>query len=514
MSKKYLYGASIQGIQSFIFKTNKLAEIVGASEIVEHICTKLFYETVGISNIEEGNIILSAAGNIKFIFDDQIKCSDFIRIFPKVVMDFAPGITLSQAVVVYEGGNLSKHIDSLELKLKAQRNKMVAPTEIAFMGLERDRRTAEVAFAIRKTPKGNVEAVCEATINKRKLVNIEKEDIDKESQESLFKKISGLNVKNREMCFNIEDMTKGNNNSWIAVIHADGNGIGNILQNLGAKLNEAEEAKSKKAYRTFSKALENATKNAAQKAFEMVVKENLTQENRFPIRPVLCGGDDLTVIIRADLALAYTESFLREFEIQTKNEFKVLEEFGITEFREGITACAGISYVKESYPLHYALHLAESLCADAKKKVKSATLRTNGIPESSLAFYKVQESFVENLDILKMRTLKTDSGLDFYKGPYTLDEVLSLNKDLTIIKEESDKNEKTKAVGKLRQIVSESYIDKSTTSFMLNRMAEINSDFYKKLNLDAELAAIEEDGKSKLLDLITLHSFNYGNRNN
>ena len=31
---KYLYGVSIQGIQEFIFKTNKLKEIIGASKIV------------------------------------------------------------------------------------------------------------------------------------------------------------------------------------------------------------------------------------------------------------------------------------------------------------------------------------------------------------------------------------------------------------------------------------------------------------------------------------------------
>ena len=33
----YYYGASIQGIQGFIFATNKLKEIIGASEIVKNI---------------------------------------------------------------------------------------------------------------------------------------------------------------------------------------------------------------------------------------------------------------------------------------------------------------------------------------------------------------------------------------------------------------------------------------------------------------------------------------------
>jgi len=514
MSKKYLYGASVQGIQSFIFKTNKLAEIVGASEIVEQICTTLFYSMAKIDK-EDINIILSAAGNIKFIFEDEQKCQVFVREFPQKVMEFAPGITISQAVVKMEENKLSAAIDSLEQKLKTQRNKVVAPSEIGFMGLERDRRTGEVAFDTRTKRDGKDEVICEATNRKRKLVKSAKEEKDNLSDESLFKKISGLEVKNREICFDIEDMTKGNVNSWIAVIHADGNGLGNILQNLGGKLKNFENDKSKKAYRLFSIALENATKNAAQIAFNAVVKEKVTKEYRYPIRPVVCGGDDLTVIIRADLALKYAQEFLKAVESETAREFQVLNEFGITDFDKGITACAGIAFVKESYPLHYALHLAESLCGDAKKKVKQKDkLRANGIPESALTFYKVQESFVEDLIILKERTLKTNSGLDYYNGPYVLSALDQLNIDLKTIDAEAKKNDKTKAVGKLRQIVSESYIDKSTAVFMLKRMEEINTYFFNNLNLDNELTAIQDDKKSKLLDLITLHSFNYGNRDN
>ena len=41
---KYLYGAAVQGIQGFIFKTNELRHIVGASELVEQICTSAFDE--------------------------------------------------------------------------------------------------------------------------------------------------------------------------------------------------------------------------------------------------------------------------------------------------------------------------------------------------------------------------------------------------------------------------------------------------------------------------------------
>ena len=67
---KYLYGASIQGIQSFIFQTNKLKEIVGGSELIEEICTEMFYKFID-SDESNDNIILSAAGNIKYVADEE-----------------------------------------------------------------------------------------------------------------------------------------------------------------------------------------------------------------------------------------------------------------------------------------------------------------------------------------------------------------------------------------------------------------------------------------------------------
>lgn len=41
---KYLYGTAMQGILYFVFKPNKFQEIVGASELVEQVCTSKFEE--------------------------------------------------------------------------------------------------------------------------------------------------------------------------------------------------------------------------------------------------------------------------------------------------------------------------------------------------------------------------------------------------------------------------------------------------------------------------------------
>ena len=92
------------------------------------------------------------------------------------------------------------------------------------------------------------------------------------------------------------------------------------------------------------------------------------RDSIYPIRPVILGGDDLTVIIRADLALDFTVEFLNAFERQTKEQFEFLAKYYQVEgFENGITACAGIAYIKEKYPFHYGVHLADLLTGKAKK---------------------------------------------------------------------------------------------------------------------------------------------------
>ena len=498
MSKKYLYGASIQGIQDFIFKTNKLAEIVGASELVEQICTTKFLEISGFNKNEDA-ILQIAAGNVKCEFSDETKLAYVVRNFPLMVQKIAPGVTISQAVVLIEGED---YLQKLEDKLKIQRNKILKPFEIGFMGLERDRRSGGIAFKKYSKGNGKEEYLSEEADLKRKAIKSSEENRNEFSTEKLFEKISGIkNVPKSELSFDIENITDMGKNSWIAVIHADGNGLGNILQN------RVEDLNTNKEFKDFSLSIESATKTAVQRAFnnvvvsdkkEFEVKNQNNKKYRYPIRPIVLGGDDLTVIIRADLALAFTETFLIEFEKSSKDEFSKLKTKGI----DGLTACAGIAFIKESFPLHYGLNLAEELCKDAKKSSRI---------ESSLTFYKVQESFIVDFDLLKEKTLKTKSGLSFYAGPYNLENLNELNRKLATIKKESVENDKTKAVGKLRQIVSETYKDKSTAIFMLKRMKEINEDFYKSLKLEKELEEIESNGKSQLVDLITLHGFNYGN---
>lgn len=179
-----------------------------------------------------------------------------------------------------------------------------------------------------------------------------------------------------------------------------------------------------------------------------------------------------------------------------------------------LTACAGIAYVKESYPFHYAVDLSEKLCKEAKGFSKDKTKFNVVVPPSSLSFYKVQDSFIESdLKTIRTRTGVTSHGYNYNYGPYLIKEnreypsIYHLNNYLDKLEVESKKNEKSKAISKLRQLISESFKDKSTTEFLKERMKTINSDFYDKLEIDKNF--VSGEGSSILYDLIQLHNLKY-----
>lgn len=421
----------MQGIQGFIFQTNKLKEIVGASELVEDICTIQFVEELrgedysydkkanGIAYSEakkylqeDNNAIINAAGNIKYIFDNEEACKKMVREFPRRIANFAPGITISQAVVKIEDDKkIANVIDKLEEMLRAQRNKPMRDLELGLIGIRRSRQTNMPVCHIKDD--NFWDAATLAKLNYKKEVHLV--DIiykKRETTKNLCQKAFGIKyVKHQEIPYDTDDLTDKNN--WIAVIHADGNGLGQVVKKIGT---------DREKFKAFSKELDIATTEAAQEAFN-AVEDKFGQLKTFPIRPIVLGGDDLTVICRGDLALDYVTAFLKAFEEKTKEHLgDILKKFNLFSDTGCLTACAGIAYVKASFPFYYGYELAEALCGHAKKVAKKdSDVEAKKPAESCLMFYKVNDSFVEDFSDMERRTLKPQDHISFAFGPYFLD---------------------------------------------------------------------------------------------
>ena len=422
---KYLYGASIQGIQEFIFATNRLKEIIGASELVESISTELFKEILKELKIEEESykIVVMAAGNVRILFDNLEDVKKIFDIAPKRVMQKAYGITLSQAVEKVEENLTRDDIDRLERKLKSARNIATSPLDSSLNATYISPRTGKSASEIIKVQKKE-EFVDRATAQKDKA--------SEDGKHRLLEKI-GFDPKDKATIkkFSNEISKLSNSKNKIAIIHADGNGLGMILQKIGEAM-EKNPTHLTEVYSQFSKYLDESTIEATKTAFEKSFRE---EDDIFRFRPVVLGGDDLTIICDVDRSLTFIENFLREFEIETKKRMSSLgDEFNIDSIKDGLTACAGIAYCNEKFPFHYAIHLAEELCSYSKKYSKEIDSKN---PPSSIAFHNIQSSYLDSFSSIQESELRlgSDKGeihLDF--APYYLHSSHKLYTNLPTIK--------------------------------------------------------------------------------
>ena len=359
---KYLYGASVQGIQGFIFETNMLQEIVGASEIVKKINSNFKHKFENNKNIE---ILLNAAGNIKVLFENKNELQKYIIDFEKEIMQSAYGITISQAVKEIDSNYIQDDIDKLEKNLKIQRNKPSIPLDLSLNIMKLNSKTA------------------------KPLTNNDNDIASKQKREAYANWFKAQKIDDKDFEKSKELSYISNSKNKIAVIHIDGNGLGKLIPQLGKKLSK------------FSIALDKATKKAVKDA----------KDDSMFIREIIVGGDDVTVICNANDALKFTKNFLQNFEDNTKE----IEE--LNGIQDKLTACAGIAYCNEKYPFHYAVDLAEALCSVAKNHSKRE--------QSALMFHNIQSSNYQTWDkfVKDELTIKNDNDkesirLDF--GAYYL----------------------------------------------------------------------------------------------
>jgi hypothetical protein len=145
---------------------------------------------------------------------------------------------------------------------------------------------------------------------------------------------------------------------------------------------------------------------AVRAASETWLLGNTTPRNKhnqalIPARPIVLGGDDITVILRADIALPFTQRLLEE-----------VEQRG-----DGLSACAGLALVRAGQPFLMARSLADDLCKFAKK-----TAKARGAPYPSLiAFHNAGSTLRESYDRAYARQMTSPDGTIHLTGnPYGL----------------------------------------------------------------------------------------------
>lgn len=184
------------------------------------------------------------------------------------------------------------------------------------------------------------------------------------------------------------------NDRRIAVIHADLSGLGEVFQRV---TRAADAAMVLEVATAIERAIERAAQEAVQK---ILLPEAECRDGDslavIPARPVVLGGDDLTIIVRADLALPFTQELLKNIETKTRDAFAQLRKIHPElELQEYLSACAGIAIGHAARPFLMAHGLADTLCKFAKQKAKAGG---EAPYPSALAFHNAQSTLHEDYE--------------------------------------------------------------------------------------------------------------------
>ncbi|MDP5133915.1 MAG: hypothetical protein NWQ54_23770 [Paraglaciecola sp.] len=398
----YLF--EIRSIQPFLFASGKLKDMVKGSELIDFLCNeplKTALTACGLSGYSEPEYSpRCAGGSFYLLIEDMNKAIAFRNLWTLFVSQLLPGI--EQIDTIASGDTARMAIERGLKQLRTARNQARHQLPSASPITARSPRTGKASVAWLSG-----ESLDEATSVKRQF----NRPLESKNLTSRFSQDQGI-----KWPINFEaDAPKDQRfpliqGDKVALIHADGNGLGEILRLVNEAAKEKSDAEFISLYRQFSDGLEAATISACQAATNQVLVPHIERGGVIPARPLVLGGDDLTLIVRADLAFEFTEAFTHAFENKTQ-EFlsdlaQKLPQSSASKLPQKLTVCAGITFMKPSQPFAQCYALTESLCERAKKQSRAIKEREklNIIP-SSLAFHKVQASLIDDADQLFEREM-------------------------------------------------------------------------------------------------------------
>lgn len=419
-----------KSIQSYIFRTGKLRDVIAASERLDQLIdtddnsllSKILKKLPQTnSKGEKLNFIRRKGGALYVYCSEYSRLASLRKVWTITVQYFFPALDFIDGIA--HGSNLVEAIDNTHKKLSENRNNPCVKVPLFSSNMLLSARTARPACDHDGLLDEYIDL--DTSIN-RTQYQLMKKDFDKQFLYKKFidKKLieeyfpqytkSELAQNNPAQIFPLDlnpDDSLDRQNAFpyiddqhdLALIHIDGNGIGALLKRLKNRLINVNFQDYKGIFRGFSDVLCASTEEAAKSATKKLVKKVASEQNsNLPMRPLVMGGDDITLFCRSDLALAYAQDFCLNFQKETTTRLnKLYNDFNhlnLTQLPQSLTASGGIVFQKATQPFNTAHHLVEELCAQAKKTSKTNTIdkQENGTGAPALAFMRIATAQDDN----------------------------------------------------------------------------------------------------------------------
>lgn len=423
------------GNQAYVFSSNRLREMMGASEQIRRLGAVWASEACADLG---GLLVLATSGKAMMRVGDKQQADRLVARVVQRALEEAPGLSVMGAHVeldeAADAAGFHRAVTAVHRELSRLRG-MFPPAQahLARIPFAEDcHSTGQGAAgydlydpydpasgeATAPLPYSQATLAKRAARNRAKGNLLQVLNIPPEKLHEYDRKAAKDRVKHQDF----DDF----NSTWRAVVHADGNGMGEVFLRFGECVTRTRGTTASdyiSAFQDFSQALDEANSRAVKAATETTwqefFKSDVIDPRGVPMKPVVLAGDDLTVICDGARAVQFAAAFVENFRRETAASpaiRRIMEaaetlfaEEGRRERRafEGITSGAGVAIVKPHHPFHRAYELSEALAKSAK-----------GLPKRlGLSALDVHVSYDGASDLDEIRQPKGNPE-HLFAGPY------------------------------------------------------------------------------------------------
>lgn len=397
--------------QAFLATSSKARHLVAASELLSRSTTDWVRDALSTLAVGSAQIVTAVSGVAILVVDQHETGRSIVRSVTGRALEEAPGLIVHGAIVelaANDGSGLADALRDSALRLAAHRSRtgdgvrtdlmlpLGAPCPMTgrpSSGLHEGAGGAPVSeFVIRVEGARLRDAAFDRM---GRLLTDGDTDDHVEGMADLMDRI---------------DSRAEEDARWMAVVHADGNGIGGVFIALADELRAtADLAGAVARFSEVSAAVDRAATEALRAAVQTVTGDRL-EEASPAVLPLVCAGDDLTMLVEADIALDVTVAYAREFERLTREAPQLPAD--------GLTVGAGVAITKPGHPILFGLELAEALAASAKGAGRSATVDGGAIP-ATVDLHVLHGSGGLGLEDVRGSVGATVGALPPSSGPWT-----------------------------------------------------------------------------------------------
>jgi len=484
-AKQFLALLEVDKIHNYIFATNKLKEIRGASYLLSEINEKKTIEIIK-SSYSIAKRILNIGGMTKVIFDDEDAAKAFLSEVEKLYKNVGISVTTHIEPI---NGNFSSALGRGEKAIRRKKESKQYSYQLNTSPYYKRCSLCSIYPAIKKDKK--YDWLCASCSAKR---GQSKEELD------IHKMIKKKFKENgRDIIFPSEFSKIGESSKrdgYMGFIIADANRMGEKIRGI----------QNQDKLRQFSEKVEKINKSclvdAIWHAFENTTLKD-KKDNLLPVNILILGGDDIMMVTTAETATKIALEYCENFQKYSKEDSSTRE----------ISISAGVVIAKDTYPINSYVTLGEELLKIAKKK--SREYRKEDKEVGTIDYKVVTAASSESIKISrykKERYYKKDNNefLLTFK-PYSLEDMKKLIDFCTDFKKNNFPRNKIKSLEKILRLGKDASILEFLTmkSRLSKEQRELMDKFLEEFSMINHLPWIKEKNeyKSNLLDLVEIYDF-------